>query len=76
MKKKLFNQISVIGLGLIGSSFSLAIKKNKIANKVVGYSRSSSTRKAAKKLKILCYDCKFSTKGIKLNSKINFKLNE
>ncbi len=32
--------------------------------------------KAAKKLKILCYDCKFSTKGIKLNSKINFKLNE
>ena len=42
MKKKLFNQISVIGLGLIGSSFSLAIKKNKIAHKVVGYSRSLS----------------------------------
>ena len=53
MKKKLFNQISVIGLGLIGSSFSLAIKKNKIANKVVGYSRSSSTRKAAKKLNLV-----------------------
>ena len=26
------------------------------------------------KLKILCYDCKFSSKGIKLNNKINFKL--
>ena len=27
-----------------------------------------------KKLNILCYDCKFSTKGIKLNKKIKFKL--
>ncbi len=26
------------------------------------------------KLKILCYDCKFSSKGIKLNNKIKFKL--
>ena len=30
--------------------------------------------KAVKKnLKILCYDCKFSTKGIKLNREIQFK---
>ena len=27
-------------------------------------------------LKILCYDCKFSSKGIKLNRKIKLKLNE
>ena len=27
-----------------------------------------------KKLKILCYDCKFSSKGIKLNNKIKFKI--
>ena len=27
-----------------------------------------------KKLNILCYDCKFSTKGIKLNKKINLKI--
>ncbi len=26
------------------------------------------------KLKILCYDCKFSTKGIRLNNKIKFKI--
>ena len=26
-----------------------------------------------KNLKILCYDCKFSAKGIKLNNKIQFK---
>ena len=27
-----------------------------------------------KKLNILCYDCKFSSKGIKLNKKIEFKI--
>ena len=27
-----------------------------------------------KKLNILCYDCKFSTKGIKLNQKVKFKI--
>jgi sugar fermentation stimulation protein A len=27
-----------------------------------------------KKLNILCYDCKFSSKGIKLNSKVNLKI--
>jgi sugar fermentation stimulation protein A len=33
-------------------------------------------RAVKKKLNILCYDCKFSSKGIKLNKKIKFKLNE
>ena len=28
------------------------------------------------KLNIICYDCKFSTKGIKLNKKIKFRINE
>ena len=27
-----------------------------------------------KKLNILCYDCKFYSKGIKLNNKIKFKI--
>ena len=27
-----------------------------------------------KKLKIICYDCKFSVKGIKLNKKIKIKI--
>ena len=34
------------------------------------------TEAAKKKLNIVCYDCKFSPKGIKLNKKIKFKLNE
>ena len=29
-----------------------------------------------KKLNILCYDCKFSSKGIKLSKKIKFKIND
>ena len=32
------------------------------------------TKAVKKNLNILCYDCKFSTKGIKLNRKINFKI--
>ena len=28
------------------------------------------------KIKVLCYDCKFSSKGIKLNNKINIILME
>ena len=36
---------------------------------------SNSLSKAIKKkLNILCYDCKFSSKGIKLNRKIKFKI--
>ena len=36
---------------------------------------SNSLAKAVKtKLNILCYDCKFSSKGIKLNKKIKFKI--
>ena len=34
------------------------------------------TKAAKKKLNIICYDCKFSPKGIKLNKNIKFKLNE
>ena len=34
------------------------------------------TKAAKKKLNIICYDCKFSSKGIKLNNNIKFKINE
>ena len=32
------------------------------------------TKAVKKKLNILCYDCKFSSKGIKLNNRIKFKI--
>ena len=34
----------------------------------------SLSKAVKKKLNILCYDCKFSSKGIKLNQKVNFKI--
>ena len=52
-KKKLFKQITIIGLGLIGSSLALSIKKSKISSKTVGYSRSSKTRNTSKRLNLV-----------------------
>jgi sugar fermentation stimulation protein A len=47
-------------------------KKFKIANDIdLEYSKLLS-RAIKKKLKIICYDCKFSLKGIKLNNKIKY----
>ena len=51
--KKLFNQISIIGLGLIGSSLALSIRKSKISSRTVGYSRSPKTRNTSKRLKLV-----------------------
>ena len=50
--KTLFRKVSIIGLGLIGSSIALAIKRKNLAQVTSGYSRSLKTRNAAKKLKI------------------------
>ena len=53
-----------------------------LGNESIGDGASSTNSieiliKAVKKnLNVLCYDCKFSSKGIKLNRKINIKLNE
>jgi len=46
-----FNKIAIIGVGLIGGSIGLAIKKKHIAGRVVGFFRRSSTMKKALKCK-------------------------
>ena len=51
--KFLFNEVLVIGIGLIGSSIALSLKKNEIAKKVIGYSKTEKTRKIAKKKNIV-----------------------
>ncbi len=48
---KRFNKIAIIGVGLIGGSIGLAIKKNKAAAQVVGIFRHRSTMKRALKFK-------------------------
>ena len=46
----MFKKICIIGCGLIGSSIARAIKKNKLAGKVVSSNRSNSTNKKIIKL--------------------------
>jgi prephenate dehydrogenase len=50
---KLFNRITIIGLGLIGGSIALAIKEKKLAKKVIGVSRRKITIDQAVKNKII-----------------------
>jgi cyclohexadieny/prephenate dehydrogenase len=46
-EKNLFDTVSIIGIGLIGSSIARGIKKHNIANKVVGYAKTLETREKA-----------------------------
>ena len=46
----------------------------KIAKDIDPNYSNSLSKAVKKKLNILCYDCKFSSKGIKLNQKIKFKI--
>ena len=50
-KMKKFNKIAIIGVGLIGGSIGLAIKKKRIAEVVIGVFRHKSTLKKALKYK-------------------------
>lgn len=50
---KLFNKVAIVGVGLIGGSLGLAIKKRRLADRVIGISRKAKTLKIAKKLKAI-----------------------
>lgn len=43
------NRITIIGLGLIGGSLGMAIRKKRLARRVVGFSRKAATLKAARR---------------------------
>jgi prephenate dehydrogenase len=45
----MFNQLGVIGCGLMGGSFALALKRAGLVKRVIGYSKSPSTTERAKK---------------------------
>ncbi|WP_077035237.1 prephenate dehydrogenase/arogenate dehydrogenase family protein [Pelomonas sp. KK5] len=49
----MYQQLGVIGCGLMGGSFALAMKKAGLVKRVVGYSKSPSTTDAAKKLGVI-----------------------
>jgi prephenate dehydrogenase len=49
----MFNQLGVIGCGMMGGSFALALKRAGLVKRVMGYSKSPSTTARAKELGII-----------------------
>ena len=49
----MFNQLGLIGCGLMGGSFALALKRAGLVKRVVGYSKSPSTTVRARKLGVI-----------------------
>ncbi|MFG6449213.1 prephenate dehydrogenase [Roseateles sp. BYS180W] len=49
----MFQQLGIIGCGLMGGSFALALKKAGLVRRVVGYSKSPSTTEAARRLGVV-----------------------
>ena len=49
----MFNQLGVIGCGLMGGSFALALKRAGLVKRVIGYSKSPSTTEKARLLGVI-----------------------
>jgi len=49
----MFNTVAIVGVGLIGGSFSLALKDHKLVKKVIGVSRTGATAQRALELGII-----------------------
>lgn len=49
----MFNTVTIVGVGLIGGSFSLALKDHHLVNKVIGVSRSGTSAQKALQLGII-----------------------
>lgn len=49
----MFNQLGLIGCGLMGGSFALALKKAGLVKRVIGYSKSPSTTERARQLGVI-----------------------
>jgi len=49
----MFNQLGVIGCGLMGGSFALALKRAGLVKRVIGYSKSPSTTERARQMGVI-----------------------
>jgi prephenate dehydrogenase len=49
----MFNQLGIIGCGLMGGSFALALKRGGLVKRVIGYSKSPSTTERARKMGVI-----------------------
>lgn len=64
MRRK-FQKIGITGMGLIGGSLALEIKKRKLAERVIGFSRRQSTLEIAKTRGLIDMYCTNFEEGIK-----------
>lgn len=53
LQRPQFQQLGVIGCGLIGGSFALAMKRAGMVKRVIGYSKSPSTTETAKRMGVI-----------------------
>lgn len=53
MNKLFFNKVTILGVGLIGSSFALALKKSRLCNFICGYGRNEDNLARAKERGII-----------------------
>lgn len=53
MATKMFSQLGIIGCGLMGGSFALALKRAGLVDRVVGYSKSPSTVEKARRMGVI-----------------------
>jgi cyclohexadieny/prephenate dehydrogenase len=53
MSAPLFDTVALIGIGLIGSSISHAIRRKGLARRIVGYAKTKATRDTALRLKLV-----------------------
>ena len=49
----MFEQLGLIGCGLMGGSFALALKRAGLVKRVVGYSKSPSTTEKARQMGVI-----------------------
>ena len=49
----MFEQLGLIGCGLMGGSFALALKRARLVKRVVGYSKSPSTTERARQMGVI-----------------------
>ncbi len=49
----MFNQLGVIGCGLMGGSFALALRRAGLVKRVIGYSKSPSTTEKARRMGVI-----------------------
>jgi len=48
-----FNKVTILGVGLIGASFALALKKHRLCSEIIGYGRKEKNLRKAKERAII-----------------------